>query len=199
MWESAQALLWGFGLAASMAIVLGLIAGRFNYIRRLLNPLMMAFYVTPRLALIPLIIIWVGIGFNAKVAVIWLTCFFPIYYNVVPGITSLSRTYLDVAKSYGATEWQVLKEVILPAILPFIATGLRLGLAMALVGMITAEFFIGLNGLGGTILFHANRLQIADVFAAVLVIVLVGVTLMSAAYAFERRVSHWQQSERAFR
>ncbi len=197
--ESMQALITGFLLAASMGVSLGLLAGRFNYLRRLFHPLMLAFYVTPRLALIPLVIIWVGIGFEAKIAIIWLTCFFPIYFNVVPGMMSLSRTYLDVAHAYGADEWQTLREVILPAILPFIATALRLGLAMALVGMVTAEFFVGLTGLGGVIVFNADRLQIAQVFAAVFVILIIGVTLMSLAYEFERRVSHWQQTERAFR
>lgn len=197
--ESLEALIIAFAFAAAIAVVLGLLAGRFNYLRRLLHPLMTAFYTTPRLALVPLIIVWIGIGFEAKVTIIWLSCFFPIYFNVLPGMTSLSRTYIDVAHAYGANEWETLREVILPAILPFIATGLRLGLAMALVGMITAEFFVGLTGLGGVILFHADRKQIAEVFAAVLVVLCMGLALMSAAYAFERRVSHWRQTERAFR
>ncbi|MCC6805303.1 MAG: ABC transporter permease [Anaerolineae bacterium] len=197
--DSVQVLAIGYGMAVLIAVPLGLLAGRINYLGRLLNPLMMAFYVTPRLALIPLIIIWVGIGFWAKIAVVWLICFFAIFFNVLHGMSSVSRSYLEVANAYGANEWQILREVTLPAILPFIATGLRLGLGLALIGTVVAEFLIGLNGLGGIIVFYSARLRVAQVFAAVLVILIFGVTLMSLAYALERRISHWQRTERAFR
>jgi len=196
---SLKGLLVGFMLAAVIAVPLGLIAGRFAYLRRLLNPIMMAFYVTPRLALIPLIIIWIGIGFWAKITVIWLVCFFAIYFNVVHGVTSLSRSHIDVARAYGANEWQILREVTLPAILPFVATGLRLGLGLALIGMVVSEFLIGLTGLGGIIIYYAMRLKTAYVFAAVLAILVMGLSLMALAQYLERKASHWKQSERAFR
>lgn len=196
---SLKALVVGYGLAAAIAVPLGLVSGRVDYLRRLLNPLMMAFYVTPRLALIPLIIIWVGIGFWAKITVIWLVCFFAIYFNVVQGVNSLSRSYLDVARAYGADESAVLRYVTLPAALPFIATGLRLGLGLALIGMVVSEFLIGLTGLGGVIVYYSMRLRVAQVFAAVLFILILGFSLMALAQALERRVSHWKQTERAFR
>ena len=196
---SLKGLAVGFSLAAVLAVPLGFIAGRVGYLRRLLNPLMMAFYVTPRLALIPLIIIWIGIGFWAKVAVIWLICFFAIYFNVVHGVTSLSRGYLDVAKAHGADEWQILREVTLPAIFPFIATGLRLGLGLALIGMVVSEFLIGLTGLGGLIIYYSMRLKTAYVFAAVLIILVLGLVIMGLAQRFERKVSAWKRTERAFR
>lgn len=197
--DSVQVLAVGYGLAVVIAVPLGLLAGRINYLGRLLNPIMMAFYVTPRLALIPLIIIWVGIGFWAKIAVVWLICFFAIFFNVLHGMSSVSRSYLDVANAYGANEWQILREVTLPAIIPFIATGLRLGLGLALIGTVVAEFLIGLNGLGGVIVFYSSRLRVAQVFAAVFVILIFGVALMAVAYALERRASHWQRTGRAFR
>jgi NitT/TauT family transport system permease protein len=196
---SLKALVVGYGLGAALAVPLGLISGRVAYLRKLLNPVMMAFYVTPRLALIPLIIIWVGIGYWAKITVIWLVCFFAIYFNVVQGVTSLSRSYLDVARAYGADEWQVLRHVTLPAALPFMATGLRLGLGLALIGMVVSEFLIGLTGLGGVIVYYSMRLRVAQVFAAVLAILVLGFSLMALAQALERRVSHWKQTERAFR
>jgi NitT/TauT family transport system permease protein len=196
---SLQALAVGFSLSALMAIPIGLLAGRFAYLRRLISPLMMGFYVTPRLALIPLIIIWVGIGFWAKIAVIWLISFFAIFFNVLHGVNSLSQSHLDVAKAYGANEFQILREVTLPAIMPFIATGMRLGLGLALIGMVVSEFLIGLTGLGGVIVYYSARLKVAQVFAAVLVILVLGLSLMSIAYALEARISHWKQTERAFK
>jgi len=195
---SLKGLVVGFSLGAVIAVPLGLLAGRVGYLRRLLNPLMMAFYVTPRLALIPLIIIWIGIGFWAKTAVIWLVCFFAIYFNVVYGVTSLSRSYLDVAKAHGASEWQVLREVTLPATLPFIATGLRLGLGLALIGMVVSEFLIGLTGLGGLIIYYSMRLKTAYIFAAVLVILVMGLAIMGLAQRLERKASEWKRTERAF-
>lgn len=197
--DSLQVLLLGYGLGVAAGVPLGLLAGRFAYLRRLLSPLMMAFYVTPRLALIPLIIIWVGIGFWAKVTVVWLVCFFAIFFNVLHGMSSLSRSYLEVAQAYGANEAQILREVTLPGILPFIATGLRLGLGLALIGMVVSEFLIGLNGLGGIIVYYSVRLRVADVFAAVTVIVVIGTALMTGARALEQRAAHWQRSARAFR
>lgn len=199
IFDSLQVLIVGYGLAVLMAVPLGILAGRVNYIGRLLQPVMMAFYVTPRLALIPLIIIWVGIGFWAKIAVVWLICFFAIFFNVLHGMSSISRTHLEVAYAHGAGEWQILREVTLPAIMPFIATGLRLGLGLALIGTVVAEFLIGLNGLGGIIIYYSARLRVAQVFAAVFVILIFGVGLMALAYALERRISHWRKTERAYR
>jgi NitT/TauT family transport system permease protein len=199
VFDSLQILLVGYGLAVVLALPLGILAGRVNYIGRLLNPVMMAFYVTPRLALIPLIIIWIGIGFWAKIAVVWLICFFAIFFNVLHGMSSVSRTYVEVANAYGGNEWQILREVTLPAITPFIGTGLRLGLGLALIGTVVSEFLIGLNGLGGIIVYYSARLRVAQVFAAVFVILIIGVSLMALAYALERRLSHWQKTERAFR
>lgn len=197
--DSFRILMVGYGLAVVTALPLGVIAGRIGYIGRLLNPLMMAFYVTPRLALIPLIIIWIGIGFWAKIAVVWLISFFAIFFNVMHGMSSISRSYLDVARAYNTSEWQLLREVTLPAITPFIATGLRLGLGLALIGTVVSEFLIGLNGLGGIIVHYSARMRVAQVFAAVFVILVFGVVLMAIAQALERRVSHWQLTERAFR
>src|SRR3972149_1887507 len=184
---SLKGLLVGFMLAAVSAAPLGLRAGRIAYLRRLLNPIMMAFYVTPRLALIPLIIIWIGIGFWAKITVIWLVCFFAIYFNVVHGVASLSRSHIDVARAYGANEWQILREVTLAAVLPLVATGLRLGLGLALIGMVVSECLIGLTGLGGIIIYYAMRLKTAYVFAAVLAILVMGLSLMALAQYLERK------------
>jgi NitT/TauT family transport system permease protein len=89
--------------------------------------------------------------------------------------------------------------VTLPAIMPFIATGMRLGLGLALIGMVVSEFLIGLTGLGGVIVYYSARLKVAQVFAAVLVILALGLSLMSVAYAAEARISHWKQTERAFK
>ena len=196
---SLKALFIGFGLSASTGVLMGLVAGRYNYIKRLLDPIMVAFYVTPRVALIPFIIVWFGIGFSAKLSVIWLTSFFIIYFNVVKGVSNVSGSYVDVARAYGATENIVLKDVILPAVLPYIATGLRLGLGLSLIGMVVSEFFIGITGLGGLIMTYALRFKIAEVFVVTFVILFLGVILMNLATILENRLSHWRKTERAFR
>lgn len=196
--NSLQTLIVGYSLAAVAGVVLGLLAGRFNYIRRLFNPLLTAFFVTPRLALLPLIIIWFGIGFESKIVIVWLTSFFVIFFNIVHGIRSISGSHLDIAKAYGANDWQITREVILPASIPFVATGLRLGLGLALVGMVVSEFFIGISGLGGLIVIYSSRLEIAKVFVSSLAIIILGLILMGFAYVLERRLSHWRQTERAF-
>lgn len=195
---SLQTLIIGYVLAAIAGVALGLLAGRFNYVQRLLDPLLTAFYVTPRLALLPLIIIWFGIGLQSKIVVVWLTSFFVIFFNVLHGVRSISGSHVDIARAYGANEWQIIREVTLPASLPFIATGLRLGLGLALVGVVVSEFFIGISGLGGLIVTHSSTFQIAKVFVASITIILLGLLLIGLANFFEQRAAHWRQTERAF-
>lgn len=196
---SLQDLAVGFCLAAILGVGLGLLIGRYLYLGRLLNPLLLSFYVTPRIALLPLVVMWFGVGFRAKIVVVWLISFFPIFFNVLHGVHNISRSYVEVARAYGANERQVMWEVTLPAIIPFIATGLRLGLGLALVGMIVAEFFVGVTGLGGLIVIYSAEYNVAELFVAVITIIVLGVILMALANWLERRTAHWQETERAFR
>jgi NitT/TauT family transport system permease protein len=195
--KSLQGLAIGFGLAIVVGIGLGMLMGRSRTLYYALDPFLVALYATPGVALIPLIMLWLGLGLPAKVVIIFEACFFPIVINTYAGVRNVSRANVDVARAYGASERQVLRLVLLPSALPFIMAGIRLAVGRGVIGMVVAEFFTALSGLGSLIIIFENAFATAKLFVPVITLSLLGVTLTSLAQLLERRLAPWKETERA--
>ena len=171
--------------------------GRYRTLYYALDPFLIALYATPGVALIPLIMLWLGLGLPAKVVIIFEACFFPIVINTFAGVRNVSRANVDVARAYGASERQVLRLVLLPSSLPFIMAGIRLAVGRGVIGMVVAEFFTSLSGLGSLIIIFENAFATAKLFVPVITLSLLGVSLTTLAQILERRLAPWKESERA--
>jgi ABC-type nitrate/sulfonate/bicarbonate transport system permease component len=195
--KSMQGLVIGYSLAVVVGIVLGLLMGRYRSVYYALNPFIVALYSTPGVALIPLIMLWFGLGLQAKIVIIFESCFFPVVLNTYAGVRNVSRSNVDVARAYGASERQVLRLVLLPSALPFIMAGIRLAVGRGVIGMVVAEFFTALSGLGSLIIVYSNAFATAKLFVPVITLSLLGVTLTALAQLLERRLAPWKETERA--
>ena len=195
--KSLQGLAIGFSLAVVVGITLGILMGRYRTLYYALDPFVVALYATPGVALIPLIMLWFGLGLQAKIVIIFEACFFPIVLNTFAGVRNVSRANVDVARAYGASERQILRLVLLPSALPFIMAGIRLAVGRGVIGMVVAEFFTSLSGIGSLIIIYSNAFATAKLFVPVITLSLLGVSLTALAQHLERRMAPWKETERA--
>jgi NitT/TauT family transport system permease protein len=186
-----------FVLSVVVGVGLGLAMGRSRVAEAALNPHINALYATPQVALAPLMMLWFGLGFTVKVAMIFLFAVFPILINTAAGVRNVSGGMVEVGRAYLASDRQLLLKVIVPAALPFIMAGVRLAISRALVGMIVAELFTAITGLGSMLVLFGNLFETARMFVVILVLALLGVGLTQAALALERRLARWKETERA--
>jgi NitT/TauT family transport system permease protein len=182
----------GLVLAIAVGMPLGLLLARVRALRVALEPYVMVLYATPMVALIPFILSMMGFGFAPKVLVVFLFAVFPVLYNTVEGARSIRPELIEVARSYRSGEWALWREVMVPYTLPFTMTGVRQAIGRGLVGMVAAEFFLSSTGLGQLIMNASQNFDTAGVFAAILVIGLLGVALMRLGRALELRFARWR-------
>lgn len=187
----------GFALAIFLGVFLGLVMGRYRLVDNVLDVQMSALYSTPTVALIPLLILWFGLGIESKIAIIFLAAFFPIAVNTYGGVRNVSRSYVEVAQVERAREAQIFTKIIVPAALPFITTGIRLSVGRAVVGMVVAEFFTAITGLGGAIVFYGNQFRTDKLLVVIILLATFGVVLTEVVKYLERRLAPWKESERA--
>ena len=192
--------LWPFAVGMALTVVvgtaLGILMAQWRTLEYVLDPFVNALYAIPRIALIPLIILWAGLEFAGKVAILVSVAIFPITVNTYSGIRDVRGSMLEIGRAYGATETQIFFKIILPAAIPFIMAGIRLAVGLAIIGIIVAEFFTASSGLGGMIVEYANVFATAKLFVPIIVIALVGVVLTELVMWLERRMSRWRQLER---
>jgi len=192
--------LWPFAVGMALTVVLGILLGivmaQWSVLEYVLDPFINALYAIPRIALIPLIILWAGLEFVGKVSILVSVAIFPITVNTFSGIRDVRGAMLEIGRAYGATEWQIFWKIVLPAAVPFIMAGIRLAVGLAIIGIIVAEFFTAISGLGGMIVEYANVFATAKLFVPIIVIALVGVVLAEFVMWLERRMSRWRQLER---
>lgn len=193
---SVGVVLAGFGLAILVGVPLGLLMGRSRYAEYLLDPYVNALYVVPRIALIPLIIIWLGLGIQAQIAVVFGTAFFPILISTQTGVKNVGENLIETARAFGANEYALLRKIILPASVPFIMSGLRLGIGQAIIGMIVAQMFLGISGMGFMLVNYGNQFATNYVFVVVLALAALGVALTEAVRVVENHFSHWRPDNR---
>jgi NitT/TauT family transport system ATP-binding protein len=192
-----QGLAAGFGLAIVFGILIGLLMGRYRLLDYLLDVQISALYSTPNVALIPLLILWFGLGMKSKIVIVFLAAFFPIIVNTYGGVRNVSRALVEVAQAEGASEAQIFGKIIVPAALPFIMTGIRLAVGRAIVGMVVAEMFTALTGLGGSIVYFGNTFATDKLFVVIILLALLGVALTEGVKFLEIRLAPWKETERA--
>jgi NitT/TauT family transport system permease protein len=192
LWQSASVLVTGLALAIVCGLAVGTAMGMFRDLRRILDPYVSALYAMPTVALIPLVIIWLGLGFQAKVFLTWLVAIFPVIINAQIGVTSVPPAFIETARSFGCSRWQVFRRVILHAAVPFFIAGIRLGLGRALVGVVVAEMFTALAGLGYMIVLYGNTFRTAELFVPILVLALISIAMTNLIHRIERRIAPWR-------
>jgi ABC-type nitrate/sulfonate/bicarbonate transport system permease component len=195
LWQTASVLFLGFGLAIVSGMAVGIAMGMFPTLRRILDPYVNAFYAMPTVALVPLVIIWLGLGFEAKVFLTWLVAIFPVIINAQIGVMNVPAAFIETARAFGCDRWQVFRRVILHAATPFFIAGIRLGLGRALVGVVVAEMFTALAGLGYMVVFYGNTFRTAEVFVPIVVLAALSIAITKVIYRMERWIAPWRVAQ----
>jgi ABC-type nitrate/sulfonate/bicarbonate transport system permease component len=183
---------WGFALSVLVGIPFGIAVGWYKKLAFIFDPFINALYSTPRVALLPLVIIWLGIGIISKVGIIFLGAVFPIMINARDGVKTTPFNLLTAARSFGASEWQIFKSVVLPSTVPFLISGLRLGVGRALIGVMVGELYAATAGIGFMITVAGATFQTDKVFVGVLIFAITGMISMDLLGRLERRFDKWR-------
>lgn len=183
---------WGYALSVAVALPFGIAVGWYRKMSYVFDPFINAMNSTPRVALLPLVIIWLGIGILSKVGIIFLGAVFPILINARDGVKTTPYNLLNAARSFGASEWQIFRNVVLPSTVPFILTGLRLGVGRALIGVMVGELYAATAGIGFMITVAGATFQTDKVFVGVLIFAVTGMISMELLTKLERRFSKWR-------
>jgi len=190
--ESLQPFLAGYVLAIILGVPLGLLIGRFRVAEAGLGIYITAGYAMPLVALVPLLVLWLGLGFAVKAAVVFLMSVFPICINTWLGVAAVPKSLIDVGKAFVAPNLVILWRIVLPATLPYIMAGIRLAVGRAVVAMVIAEFFTSISGLGAIIINSANNFDTATMFVPIVVLMVLAIGLNGLIGWIERRVAPWQ-------
>jgi len=182
----------GYILSVVFAVPFGIAIGWYKRFAYVCDPFVNAMNATPRIALLPLVIIWLGIGILSKVGIIFLGAVFPLLINTRDGVKTTPVNLLTAARSFGASEWQIFKSVVLPSTVPFILTGLRLAVGRALIGVMVGELYAATAGIGFMITVAGATFQTDKVFVGVLIFAISGMTLTVLIDRYEQRFDKWR-------
>lgn len=191
---TVNTLVVGFALSVAIGIPLGVLLGRQPALGRVLDPYLDAVYATPRVVIVPLVVLWFGVGYSGRVFLILLGTTIPIIVSTAIGVRNTRRDLMEVATAFGASGRQMVRHVQLPGAVPFVASGLRIGAERAIVGVVIGEIFLELTGIGGFIQINAQGFRTAEMLCGVLVIGIIGVVFIGLLDMLERRVSAWKAS-----
>ena len=196
LWVSLFRIFTGFLLGAVPGILLGVVMGMNRTIRVALDPVVSAIYVLPKIAILPLVMLIFGIGEMSKVVIVGIASFFLVLINTTVGVRDIEPIFFEAGRNYGANRLQMLYHVILPGALPIIFAGLRLSLGTALIVIIAAEFVAAKYGLGYLIWFSWQTLLTENMFAGLVVVMILGILFTSGLQTIERWLMPWQRDER---
>jgi NitT/TauT family transport system permease protein len=195
--ETVTGILIGFAIAAVLGVIIGILMGTYKAIATALNPIVSAGYVIPEAALVPLLIVWFGLGMTPRIISVILFAIFEIIVTTYTGVKNVDRTLTDVARSFGASRLQSFRKVVVLAALPYIFAGLRIGAARAVKGMVVAELLFAATGIGGAIQIAANAFRTDRVMVYVLVVTIIGVGFSGLVQLIERLwMRSWHESYR---
>lgn len=192
MWVSGQELIYGFALSIVIGLPLGMLMGWYRRLNQALDPFVTFFYSIPRVALTPLLIIWFGIGINSKIAVVFLGAIFAIVINTAAGVRTLDPALIKAARSFGASDAQLFRTIVLPGSVPFILTGLRLGLGHALTGVVVGELVAAQLGVGLMMATAGATFQTSKVFVGLVIFATTGVVMTNILSRIEQRFQSWK-------
>ena len=190
-----QALIGGFAVALVVSLPLGIAMGSSRGIANIATPYLTVLLAAPMIALVPIVQVMLGLTLAARIAVVFLFSFIYVTINTMVGVQEVPSEFKEMGRSFGATRSQMLREITIPAAVPAIMAGVRLGLGRAIIGMIIAELSLIGAGIGSLILEYQVRFQPAYVFGIVLLAVLEGVLLMELARRLEARFARWKGAE----
>ncbi len=194
--QSLQVMIYGLAIAILVGIPLGIAMARIRWLDWALDLPINAFYATPLVALVPVLVLWFGIYLKAKIIVVFLFAVFPVLINTYQGVRECDKNMLEVAHSFRSSEWRVWQDVLLPFALPYIIAGVRLAIGRGLIGMIIAEFYTTISGLGFMLTKYANQFAMDKTFVPVIVLMILGVSLTSALKWVGRRIAPWSHANR---
>ena len=193
--SSLRTLLLAFVISSFFGIALGLLIGRYRTVEAATDWLVNALYATPLVAVVPLVVLWFGLGDGAKLFIVTILAIFPILINTIAGVRNVPPTLIDVGAAFAASERQIFTKIILHSALPYMMTGLRLGVGRAIIGMVVAEFFTAITGLGALIVKYGNQYDTASMFVPIFVLMFLGVTLTMAVRHVEEWIAPWRYTE----
>jgi NitT/TauT family transport system permease protein len=180
-------------LSIVVGVLLGVVMGRFAVVEWATDIYISALYSTPMVAVVPLIVLWFGFKIPAKVVIVFSFMVFPVLLNTYEGVKNVDRNLQEVARSFCSSEAQLWRHLIIPSAIPFIVAGVRLAIGRGLVGMIVAEFYTSVTGLGYMIVRYANALETDKLFVPIVVVMILGVGLMWLAKWVEGRIAPWRK------
>ena len=189
---SATAFAIGLALAIAAGLPLGILLGRSNTLNAMFDPFITAFNATPRLVFLPLLMLWFGIGLWSKVAVVFLGALFPLLINTYEGVRNADKLLINVVRSFGASEWDIARLVVVPNALPFIVVGLRLAIGRAVLGVVVSEFFGSQEGLGVVMVRAASAFQVNVVFAGLIIFAALSLAMTGLVKLLEDRMTRWR-------
>lgn len=190
-WVTVQEVLLGFGFAAVAAFVLGTLVSEFRLVNEAVMPFAVAMNATPKVAFVPVLIVWLGFGMAPKIIVAAMIAFFPVFVNTISGMQSLHVEQVELMRSLRSSRWQTFRILKLMNSLPFVFAGLKTGMVLSVIGAIVAEFGGASEGLGYLIRQSSSRLRADQVFAYILVLSVLGYLLFSLINRLERKVVFW--------
>ncbi|MBL4846244.1 MAG: ABC transporter permease [Planctomycetes bacterium] len=174
--------------------VAGLALGTHKTLYQALNPFVVATNALPKIVLMPLIMLWLGVGFAANVFLGALMASFPILVSTFTGVRSLEQEYMVLARSFRASKWTIARSVVLPGVLPYVLSGLRVGVNYALVGALIGEFFGADRGIGYRMNLYMANFQVDQFFVCLVLVALFAVACTSLVHRLEQRVERWRPS-----
>jgi ABC-type nitrate/sulfonate/bicarbonate transport system permease component len=194
--QSLEVMVYGLVISILVGIPLGVAMARIRWLDWALDLPINALYATPLVAVVPLLVLWFGIYMKAKIIVVFLFAVFPVLINTYQGVRECDKGMLEVAQSFRSTEWRTWQDVLLPFAVPYIIAGIRLAIGRGLIGMIIAEFYTTITGLGFMITKYANQFAMDKTFVPVIVLMILGVTLTSLLKWVGRRIAPWSHANR---
>ena len=192
LWISAWIYIVGMAISLAIAIPMGLTVGGIRILDKILSPYIWALYTTPRFILMPLILLWVGINDTARIVIIVLSAVPATLVVVMEGVKTVDNSLLNAARSFGAGRAEMFRFVVFPATVPFIATGVRMGVSRGLIGLFIGELFTGTNGIGYIITLSSKTFNSARTFGMLLIFILFCIAMVGLSQMLERRVSQWR-------
>jgi sulfonate transport system permease protein len=194
--QSLEVMVYGLSASLVVGIPLGIAMARFRRLDWALDLPINALYATPLVAVVPLLVLWFGIYLKAKIIVVFLFAVFPVLINTYQGVRECDKNMLEVAHAFRSSEWRTWQDVLLPFAVPYIIAGIRLAIGRGLIGMIIAEFYTTISGLGFMITRYANVFEMDKVFVPVIVLMVLGVSLTTLLKWAGRRIAPWSNANR---
>jgi len=190
--SSLQPFFAGLAISVLAGVPIGLLLGRYRLFEAAFGIYVTAGYATPLIAMVPVLMLWFGLGFQVKVVIVVLMSFFPICINTWAGVKAVPNSLIEVGRAFVAPGFEIMRRIILPAVLPYIMAGIRLAIGKAVIAMIIAEFLTQISGLGGLIINSAQSFQTAEMFVPIFLVMAFAVGLTALVGWLEKKIAPWQ-------